>query len=290
MVRLLTVVLLSWLLGFYGTAALASGYFTGGNLTTLGGAASGANSDITSLSGLTTPLTRGQGGTGTPFGGTSLSLQTYGFCTPNAFNTTMNSAGGLIVSPALTGTASGATDNNAIYINCASAASTNAQATWNNTRFTRSGHKTICRFSFRTGAAGDLVNVRLRAGIYANTATPFAATAIPNQSIEVSYLTESSDTAFFRIRGQAGGVTETPIVTTAAVTADTHYDWICDQRAGAATWYYSINGGAWTLAGTNVSVPAAATDQYAAMGVSTTENVAKNWKFAGFSAVSGVAH
>jgi hypothetical protein len=39
-----------------------------------------------------------------------------------------------------------------------------------------------------------------------------------------------------------------------------------------------------------VSVPAAATDQYAAMGVSTTENVAKNWKFAGFSAVSGVAH
>jgi hypothetical protein len=79
-----------------GTLPLANGG-TGGTTgptarTALGAAASGANSDITSLSGLTTPITLAQGGTG---GGTAAAARTSLGAAASGANSDITSLGGL---------------------------------------------------------------------------------------------------------------------------------------------------------------------------------------------------
>lgn len=61
MVGRIALIVLTWLVALM--PALASGYAGQPSRSSLGAAASGANSDITSLSGLSTPLSVGQGGT-----------------------------------------------------------------------------------------------------------------------------------------------------------------------------------------------------------------------------------
>lgn len=105
-----------------GATGIGSSVFTAATTaaarTAISAAASGANSDITSLSGLTTPLTVGQGGTGSATAGgarTNLGAAASG---ANSDITSLSPAGGLFIGAA-TGGAQGAGTLNAtgLFIN-----------------------------------------------------------------------------------------------------------------------------------------------------------------------------
>lgn len=92
--------------------------------SSLGTAASGANSDITSLAGLTTPLSAGQGGTGNTTGTAQHALNlpadfaTQSALSPNVVNGTNGTFSGTVAAPTIANVSSvdttGATDNSSV--------------------------------------------------------------------------------------------------------------------------------------------------------------------------------
>lgn len=134
-----------------GVAQVAQGGTAGTTQATarsgIGAAASGANSDITSLSGLTTPLTTGQGGTGTNYGSTGVKIQltnAAGGTTTNDLYTTDSSGNAVNITA---GTASGALGI------CDSGCSTSGTGTF----YTGPGNHT-CNFDGSV-TRGDFVNI-----------------------------------------------------------------------------------------------------------------------------------
>lgn len=143
------------------------------------------------------------------------------------------------------GTATAATDNTGVYVNCASSI-TDSTAGWGvgGSVLTRRELRPILAFVFKTGPnAADIQNVNIGCGITtANDVAnpPFVAAAPTKHSAWIRYATSVDGTAFFRLV-TGDGTAETTTVTTIAVAVDTRYVWFIDMSVSGKVIFKCLN-------------------------------------------------
>jgi hypothetical protein len=241
-------------------------------------AKSGANSDITSITGLTTPLSSPQGGLGVgrplaesvlpPYRHWNIWQSGIGTASPIAI-------GASNATP--TGTLSSNASSFGHAINAASAASTDAVAGWAALGGVRGQFGPCYMAVFQTVAAGDLLNVRYNMGMF--TSSPVAVDVPTTHYAAFRYATGTDGTAFWRCVSDNNSGTPQTTTTTIAVAAATKYYFIIDTPDNGVTYnfYASINDAVPTLvASHSTKVPSTTSAMPVYMCLSTTENVSKN--------------
>ncbi len=240
-----------------------------GARTNLGAAASGANSDITSLSGLTTALSVSQGGTGltaltanqllvanSTTSITQLTNGTSGQCLVSngagsapSFQT-CTGAGGVSSLDSLTGSITLANSSGSagtITINDAAAdGTTKGIAAFNGTNFTASTGVINTIQGISTTASPTFANITISSTINANTLTPSSALVV------------GATTQSFTLQGNAAskltatnGSFSTTVGFSGAATGNTIYNF--DQSAASGTYIICTNIGNCAGSGTGVT-------------------------------------
>jgi hypothetical protein len=255
--------------------------------TSLSAAKSGANSDITSLSGLTTPLSEGQGGTGTPEFNLNSAIKDgrFGTVFAQTGSTTLISFGHLNTFSA-TGTTAASADAEGNFVQYTSAASTGTNNGWvasgdgNDVIPTTRQWSPEGTFVFKTGA--DLTNVRYLVGFTAQPATSIASAGAggnnSNDIFGLSYDSAVDGTAFWRLTHDSGsdGGAATRSATTIPIAASTYYVFRFKLGASTCEVYNDTAGRAATAtASASSNLPDAATVLSAFMGNRTLANEAE---------------
>lgn len=207
-----------------GGTATGIGLFTAASTSAarsaLSAAASGANSDITSLSGLTTPLSRAQGGTGTGTAPTNGQLligngtgYTLSTLTAGAGITVTNSAGGITITNAASGfdpsvnntftgrqTFTGSTTAlAAVFNNIAETATVSATGASGTVAFDVTTQSVVY---YTSNASGNwTINLR------GNGTTSLNTLLSTGQAVTVAFLATNGGTAYYNTTVQVDGTT-----------------------------------------------------------------------------------
>jgi hypothetical protein len=222
--------------------------------TNLSAAKSGANSDITSLSacttisGLTTPLSQAQGGTGSArpilqmFTPLMRRTQFHAYAVGNT-----GSATNVGTSPTITGSASNLATTNGFFGNLTSGTVVNDAAgiatLWPSTNVISRNTRAIFYSRFKTGPdAADITGCRLKSGFSSSTAEFTSDTPTGHRAI-VTYIPSIHGSAFFRTETDNATGTPDVTVTSVAVTADTEYEVLIDFSDLSKVDFYMSSGG-----------------------------------------------
>jgi hypothetical protein len=247
----LSALLLLWFFAINAALAGAGPGFSGGTptLSSLGGAASGANSDITSLSGLTTPLSKAQGGTasatgvgllpdGTTFAANKRQMSQVVATTAATAFTGIGSA-----APTHVGTtAANATGSDGVWISSTSGAVSTNRFGW--TMFssaTRGDHASDTTFYIKTGP--DISALRIAVGLSSNVGVvdTDAPGAAGYHGAALVYSPPTTDTTAFWRTLTFNGASQTRFPTTQSIAVSTAYTIRIVHVPGVRDDFY-ING------------------------------------------------
>jgi hypothetical protein len=260
--------------------------------TNLSAAKSGANSDITSLSGLTTPLSASQGGTGAVNFNvlSALAGQRLSQIIAPANSTsiqTIGSQNGMSVA----GTAAVAMESDGQYVSYTSAATSGTNNGWtggSSSSIHPCGTNRDLRgegvFVFKTGS--DVTNVRYYIGFTSNSGLLTNGPTAYHVAV-FGYDTAVDGTAFWRVVTM-DGVTQNRVVTTIPVATNTRYVFRVRLNSGSVEFFDDTSGWAAspTVTAQTANLPTSSQIMGTIMGNRTLANESKVIKCSSITVLS----
>lgn len=184
-----------------------------------------------------------------------------------------------IVTPTITGTttASASNDTDSTYVNLVSGnVATNssgfALATYN---YVRMSHNPIFRCVFRTGAASDLLNIRIYVGLCSAVLTTVDTIAGATEAAAIRYSTVAADAGWTPVTKDA--TTQNLGSSMLAIAASTRYLFEIELDSVNSRAIFKINNGTPVILSSNL--PASSTELGVNFLLYTTAAAVKNWKF-----------
>lgn len=184
-----------------------------------------------------------------------------------------------IAAPTATGTPSASNDTDSTYINLLSGGAAGNLAGYTTATFNlvRRQHNPVFDIVMRTGAAGDIANIRFWIGLFSAAPTNVDTLAAGTSAIAFRYSTVAPDTGWTPVTSD--GASQSTATAIGTVAASTRYLLTIEVDDTNGLARFRVNNDLTTERTISTTLPAAATELGASWYIITTAAAAKNWKF-----------